>query len=241
MFARTGVSTLTCRAGGAHQARTARLTVTTARLSDMSYVHGLADESARHWLGWGPAPAAAEFEGLAGDPLLWAGAFMKFLARDLRTGVPVASVSLYLDGDGRYQVGGVVGDGHRGLGYGREALDLVCRIAHRHLGIADLAACCEITNQASRRWLSSCGFLPVDGPGVFKLPNGRTIEACWWSRSGAARLRCRNRPLGGIGVPAADTTSGAARTRPSPMALSGRGAAADDTTHRARTGWSPWR
>ena len=63
------------------------------------------------------------------------------------------------------------------------------------LGIENLTAGCETTNQASRRWLTSCGFRPIDGPPTHALPNGRVITACWWRReTSGAKRRCRNLP-----------------------------------------------
>jgi hypothetical protein len=70
---------------------------------------------------------------------------------------------------------------------------MVCVIAHRHLGIAELYAACEVSNDASRRWLASCGFAPTSGPSRITLSNGRVVEACWWRHvDPAPRLRCRN-------------------------------------------------
>lgn len=193
MFGRSGVPGLTCGRGGAHAVRTRRLTVSTTRVSDLASIATLIDDTARYRQGWDaftvPAP-------IPGDPVLWHATYMPFIARDRKTGAPVAHVSLYLGEDGGYRVGGTVGPAHRGQGYGREALAMVCLVAHRHLGIADLAAGCESSNVASRRWLASCGFSQVDGPARYTLPNGRVIDSLWWRRSNPAAHRCRNPPPG---------------------------------------------
>jgi Acetyltransferase (GNAT) domain len=211
MFRRTGVARLSCRHGGVHVVRTKRMWITVARLGDLPSMCGLLDDVARYWQGveeqltvvlpgTGPTgervdgPAIPRLVATGCNPLFWHVNCMTFVARARGTGELIADISLY-PGSGRcYQIGGNVGRHHRGQGYGREMLTMVCRIAHRHLGIADLIAGCETTNEASRRWLASCGFWPAEGPPQHVLPNGRVIESCWWRKSAPAALRCRNSP-----------------------------------------------
>jgi RimJ/RimL family protein N-acetyltransferase len=204
-----------------HVVRTARLRVAVALLRDTLGADGLRDEVAAHWHGVSTPPDVAVLEpdgttrrlplaeavpmflAAGHNPPAWHADLMTFLARDRHTAAPVVHVSLYLDADGGYQIGGTVGRAFRGRGYGREALTAVCAIAHDHLGIARLRAGCETANVASQRWLASCGFTPAAGPGRHTLPNGRVIEACWWHRSAPAADRCRNRPLPGAPPPRA--------------------------------------
>jgi hypothetical protein len=196
-------------------ARTERLWVSVGRLSDTLSTIALFDDVARYWQGcngqetivvpdadgtpreWAAASVIPRLVAAGRDPLLWHSAAMSFLARDRGTGALIADISLYQAPTGGYLIGGNVDRNHRGHGYGREALGIVCDIAHRHLGIADLSAGCETTNVASRRWLASCGFLPVAGPARHVLPNGRVIQSCWWRRSRPATRRCRNAPSTG--------------------------------------------
>lgn len=190
MFGRSGVPRLKCRLGGLHEARSTRLTVTTARLTDWLATSALMDDEARHWQGGTPERLTPDAALLAADPVVWHKDFTVFVGRDRRTGTLVSSISLYRI-DGRYHIGGTVGADYRKQGIGREALEPVCSFAHRHVGIGVLTAGCEATNVASRRWLASCGFAIVEASGTHVLPNGRVIESCSWLRADvSARRRC---------------------------------------------------
>lgn len=186
---------LKCRAGGAHEARSRRLVVSTARLSDLLATAALMDDEARYRHGWSPELLEPYKRILAtSDPLMWKRRRMDFVARDRSTGALVVSLSLYRS-DGQYHIGGTVGAQFRRQGYGREALLLVCLFAHRHLGIVELSAKCETAHEVSRRWLASSGFTMLEASGSHTLPNGRVVESCWWRRrDGSAKHRCPNFP-----------------------------------------------
>jgi RimJ/RimL family protein N-acetyltransferase len=63
----------------------------------------------------------------------------------------------------------------------------------------ELRARCETDNEASRRWLASAGFLPVDGVAPHTLPDGRVISSVRWRRlDPTAQRRCK-RPFTPIG------------------------------------------
>jgi RimJ/RimL family protein N-acetyltransferase len=195
MIGRSEVPGLKCGAGGAHEARSARLVVSTARLSDVVAAGALMDDEAQYWQGWSPDVLQPYARTLAtSNPLMWKRRNIDFVARQRSTGALVVSISLYRS-DGRYHIGGTVSGDFRRRGYGREALDLVCLIAHRHLGIAQLTAECETANTASHRWLASSGFTMVEPSGTHTLPNGRVVESCSWRRTDAsAEHRCPNYP-----------------------------------------------
>jgi hypothetical protein len=212
VWRRTGLPGLSCRFGGMHVVRTARLRVAVARLGDLLVVDDLRDDVAVRMHGVSTSgvvmvdpdgttrrlPAAEAIPRLlaAGhNPPAWHTEQMSFLARDRRTAAPIVHITVYRDPGGGYQIGGTVGAGHRAQGYGREALAAVCAIAHHHLGIARLRAGSETTNIAGQRWLASCGFTPTTGPPRHTLPDGRVIDASWWQRSSPATDFCRNRPL----------------------------------------------
>ncbi|MEU8007767.1 GNAT family protein [Catellatospora sp. NPDC049111] len=196
MFDRT---TALCRRTGLHVVTTRRLWVISSRADDLAHhVFFQADERARHWQGWWPeeeppAPARA----LARPPTDPTGALtpvvemLYFTAVERATRLPVAGVSITATDGGAHQIGGNVHLDHRGKGYGRQAMTAACRLAHRHFGIATLAAACEVANTASMRWLAGCGFAH-DGPSrPHVLPNGREIDAQWWTRTDRrARRRC---------------------------------------------------
>lgn len=230
---RTGVAGLSCRRGGVHVVETARLRIAVAWFGNTPEIYGLLDDVAAYWQGYSVPPTMETVHpdgtvrrlpmvqavqmclAIGHNPLMWHVDMMEFLARDRRTAVPIASISLYRGPSGGYQIGGTVAATHRGRGYGREALETVCAIAHQHLGIAQLNAGCEKANLASRRWLSSCGFTPVAGPPRHTLPNGRIIESCWWRRSAPSDDRCRNRPS--TAAPPQHTPTSTASSTPAPQ------------------------
>ncbi|MBO0867390.1 MAG: GNAT family N-acetyltransferase [Micromonosporaceae bacterium] len=164
-------------------------------MSDALATAALMDDEARYWQGWSPELLEPYKRILATcDPLMWKKRRIDFVGRDRSTGALVASLSLYRR-DGRYHIGGTVGAQFRRQGYGREALLLVCLMAHRHLGIVELSAGCETTHEASQRWLKSSGFTMLEASGTHTLPNGRVIDSCWWRRrDGTAKHRCPNFP-----------------------------------------------
>ncbi len=182
-----------CRFGGDHVVSSARLHVVAARWTE--YVRSIRlsrDAEAQHWLGCDPAEELSKAPLLQHDPLLLTSDTLMFVGLEKRSGHLVASITLTRETEGCYDVGGVVDPDVRGQGFGRETLEAVCHMAHRHFGIARLRAGCETTNVASQRWLTSCGFERTDGPQNHVLSNGRTIESLWWHRVDAtARRRCR--------------------------------------------------
>jgi RimJ/RimL family protein N-acetyltransferase len=198
MSASLGEPKWKCRFGGAHETRSARLVIATARLTDSVAEAELVDDEARYWQGF-PVDEFEQHRAIGrttgANPLMADASGMSFVGRDLRTSRLVIAITLDRRHDGGYDVGGTVGPDFRRQGYGREALLAVCLLAHQHLGIVNLTAGCETTNQASQRWLTSCGFRPSDGPPTHLLPNGRVIAACWWRREASgAKRRCRNLP-----------------------------------------------
>jgi RimJ/RimL family protein N-acetyltransferase len=193
VFSRLRSNVVECRYGGDHAVSSARLRVVAARWSE--YVQSMRlsrDAEAQHWLGWDPAEVLSKAPLLRHDPLQLTADGLMFVGLERRSGRLVASITLYPGTDGSYDLGGVVDPDLRGQRFGREALDAVCLLAHRHFGIVRLRCGCETTNVASQRWLTSCGFVRTDGPQHHVLPNGRTIESLWWHRVDAtARRRCR--------------------------------------------------
>jgi RimJ/RimL family protein N-acetyltransferase len=166
--------------------------VATARLSEVIARWANLDDEGRYWLGVPSDPALPETTEFCADPYVAGSGLEEFVARERRTDRIVADISLAYN-DGRFYVGGNVAAGHRRQGYGSEALNVVCAIAHRHLGITELNAGCEVSNVASWRWLASCGFAPAPGPPQQTLANGRVVESCWWRHvDRASRLRCRD-------------------------------------------------
>jgi RimJ/RimL family protein N-acetyltransferase len=192
---RSGPAGLTCRVGGEHTLPTARLVLTVARWSDQILALQLArDEQAQHWLGWSPETYAGQADLIRpSDPLLLGTDGLVFVARDRITGRLVVDISLIPRPLGEYDIGGKVDPDLRGQGYGTEAMLAACDLAHRHFGIMHLRAGCETTNEASRRWLVRCGFVPTAGPARHTLPNGRVIDSLWWAHvDPAAKVRCRS-------------------------------------------------
>jgi len=182
-----------CRFGGEHVMFTARLRIQSARWSDhVRATHLARDEPARYWLGWAPEDTRPEPYPDGLDPLLVEPELLSFVGADLRTGLLLANITLMGCFDGAYDVGGLIDPTVRGEGYGTEALDAVCRLAHHHLGIVHLHAGCDADNVVSRRWLASCEFEEI-GVSPYTLPDGRVTDAVWWLREDiTAKRRCRN-------------------------------------------------
>jgi RimJ/RimL family protein N-acetyltransferase len=194
-----GVPKVKCRYSGLHVARSARLDIVTSRVSDLArYTEAASEPEAQQWLGWRPEELAQDELGLRADPLDGGQQvvrlsldFLFFAGIERTTGDLVAGIQVYRANDGSRAVGGTVSRPYRGKGYGREALAVVCELAHRHFGIARLTAGCEATNLASRAWLTSCGFRQTAGPATHVLPNGRQIDSLWWERTDPrAKSRC---------------------------------------------------
>ncbi|WP_027346958.1 GNAT family N-acetyltransferase [Hamadaea tsunoensis] len=188
-----------CRRTGLHLVRTPRLWIISARLSDLAHHDALgSDPAAQHWLGWRTTDIRAALPARVERPLR-SGAVLRpsprrlaFTAVEHGSDLAVAGLSLVRQPDGYLHLGGTVGAAFRGRGYGGEALAAVLDLAHRHFGIREVRAGCEVANGASSRWLSSGGFVPAPGPATHELDNGRTIEARWWvHRDLLARRRCR--------------------------------------------------
>jgi RimJ/RimL family protein N-acetyltransferase len=193
VFSRHRSEIVECRPGGDHVVSSARLHVVAARWSEFVRSMRLSrDAEAQHWLGWDPAEQLSKAQLLQHDPLLLTRDMLMFVGLEKCSGHLVASITLYRGTDGCYDIGGVVNPDVRGQHFGRETLDAVCHMAHRHFGIVRLRAGCETNNVASQRWLTSCGFERTGGPQHHVLPNGWTIASLWWHRVDAtARRRCR--------------------------------------------------
>ncbi|MEU8264598.1 GNAT family protein [Micromonospora sp. NPDC048999] len=186
----SGVPGLSCR-GAAHTIRSARLQLTVARVRDVLEFSAAEDEVMRHRHGSSQDEYAKALAGLDPDLLVWTPDLATFVARDRGTGRLLASLNLYAQPGWQMHVGGSVVAEARGRGYGREALELLCVVAHRHLGLRYLGAACEADNVASWRWLMSAGFIRIAGDPTHVLPDGREIESLWWLREDPrARRRC---------------------------------------------------
>lgn len=187
-----------CSPGRPHVAESARLSIVTGRYSDMARWSELASEpEAQRWLGWRVEHCHPARLGEVADPVTSRQPVMRpsrsllFFAgihRDtdcLVVGVTVERVN------GVCELGGAVHRSYRGQGYGREALGVVCDLAHRHFGIDRLRAGCERANTASRRWLTGAGFVTAAGPANHTLPDGRVISSLWFERfDPSARTAC---------------------------------------------------
>ncbi|MFG1953525.1 GNAT family N-acetyltransferase [Micromonospora sp. NPDC048830] len=154
----SGVPGLTCPRDTVHAVRTARLDVSVARLRDLREWTALEDDESRYRQGFSQPGWLASLDAVDPRLPLWSRELAIFVARERGSAALAAHVALAVTPDRQAQVGGSVVAGFRRQGLGREALDAVCAIAHRHLGIRDLTAGCEVSNVASRRWLAACGF-----------------------------------------------------------------------------------
>jgi RimJ/RimL family protein N-acetyltransferase len=194
MSRRAPADRIDCRSSGEHTVATVWLRVSVATFTDVADAVRLArDPEARHWLGWGPEHVATA-RATSGSQLALRSSLLSFVGVQPATGRVLVSITLTPAADGTFEVGGIVDPDFRGRGYGREALEAVCLLAHRHFGIVRLRAACEATNTASQRWLTSGGFVGADGPPAQVLPDGRVIQCLWWTRTDFSARRCRNTP-----------------------------------------------
>jgi RimJ/RimL family protein N-acetyltransferase len=195
MWRRSSLSDgIECRFGGVHAVTSPRLRVASARWSDAARSWRLnRDAEAQHWLGWTPRDQAGRARRRAGfDKPIRSSDFFGFIGVHHATRQLLAWIEVRRVPDGGYEVGGIVDPEFRGQGYGQEALQAVCRLAHGHFGVRRLLASCESTNIASQKWLIASGFTRTDGPAQHTLPNGRVIESMRWERvDESAARRCR--------------------------------------------------
>lgn len=156
------------------------------------------DPEAQRWLGWSAAHPPAVPPGPVELPLRRRHGILRpqpnqlfFAGIDRQSLHLVAAITLYQGTSGRLEIGGSVTAGHRGKGFGTEALTAACDLVHHHFGIPAVAAGCETTNTASIAWLRASGFARVDGPPTHRLPDGREIPSLWWVHvSPRPRRRC---------------------------------------------------
>ncbi len=82
----------------------------------------------------------------------------------LKGGRAIGMAALYgFDGQGSATIGYWIGVGHRGMGYGTEAVRLLCSIGFERMGLARVYATSGSSNGASLRLLESLGFRRVEG------------------------------------------------------------------------------
>ncbi|BCY10409.1 GNAT family N-acetyltransferase [Actinoplanes sp. L3-i22] len=180
--------TVLCRADDLHVVETPRLWVVTSRATDYLRWYRLSIDDPLISGDWRPEeietirrevtldPIADPID--SEQPLLPVKPNELFFAGiDRRTRHLVANISATTDKRGATNVGGAVHRDYRGQGYGHEMLSMVCHLLHRHFGYERLEAGCEITNQASRRWLTGAGFTETTaGDPTHTMPNGRIIQ-----------------------------------------------------------------
>ncbi|MGC1215201.1 MAG: GNAT family N-acetyltransferase [Micromonospora sp.] len=195
---RWGVPGLSCR-GATHTVRSTRLEVSVARVGDLVEFAELEDEEIRYRQGTSQRAVVGDLAAFPSNVPIWTRECGTFVARERSTGRLVANLSIYVESGRQLHVGGSVVAGARRQGYGREALQLVCALGHRHLGMRHLIARCEAGNVASCRWLTSAGFTRMPGDPRHVLPDGRAVETLWWQHADPlSRRRCRSPQAPGL-------------------------------------------
>ncbi|MGV9883672.1 GNAT family N-acetyltransferase [Streptomyces sp. NPDC003379] len=187
---------------GRHELRTPRLLLRSPTLPDLAAGNaGGSDPEAQRWLGFPeeavvPEPRRGEL--LAAPP--GGGEFRDLsdlfpdstalVAADPAFTRHVGSVGVEVHPCGLHHVGGWLAPRSRGQGLGTELFAGAALLAHEHLGVRDLYAATEAENAASRRALSSAGYVPAEGPATHTLMNGRSVPVIWYVHQGVATGRC---------------------------------------------------
>ncbi|WP_160311092.1 GNAT family N-acetyltransferase [Streptacidiphilus anmyonensis] len=85
------------------------------------------------------------------------------------------------------EVGGWLAPRFRGVGLGTELFRAGADIAHEQLGMTTVRAGTQRSNTACRRALEAAGYEAAEGPSHHTLPDGRTVEACWYAHQAHRR------------------------------------------------------
>lgn len=156
-----------CQPNGLHVAQTDRLWMVTGRVTDHArWTRQMADDSelTADW----PAELLRHGRGVLLGPVADAITY-----GEDQLLLPVEPGRLFLAAISRathhliggttltgHEILGGVGRPHRRQGYGHEMLSAVCRLAHRHLGLARVTAARATAGEPAHRWLTAAGFTP---------------------------------------------------------------------------------
>lgn len=175
-----------------HVAQTPRLWIVTSRAGDYTRWmrqaaedpgnrDEMTEEAAHAWLQVSLGPIADPvLDSADPDSMLPVDPhFLFFAGISRQTRHLVGNLSVFSRNDAS-EIGGSMHRDYRRQGYGREMLETVSALAHRHFGLERLVAGSEPANTASQRWLGRSGFTPATGPATVTLDNGRTVWPRWF-------------------------------------------------------------
>lgn len=211
MFRHSGTRSASpsCRRGD-HLLLTARLRLQTATIADYPIMLAAAsDPAAQHWLGFSKQdviPAGRRSRLLAAMPgiggLLDSPGHCWLIAIDQASGLAAGAASLDLR---TLEVGGWLAPRFRGQRLGPELFAAICMLGHDHLGITSLRAGTDPANVACAAALQAARFKPAPGPQEHRLPDGRTVSACWFEHLTGQAARCHTRSSGRRRMPKSET------------------------------------
>ncbi|MGV3757933.1 MAG: GNAT family N-acetyltransferase [Actinomycetota bacterium] len=160
-------------------ARYGRLELRPAVLADGPALLAMWDAEACRWNGWGEEQVRS-LELVVADPAALAERG-ELVAQRWSDGVIVGSVSMAVaEWDaGRASFGCCISPQLRGQGYGAELVGVAATFARR-CGVQWLDAGTSSDNMAMRRALERIGAVQVRS-GPHTLPNGETVEGCWYA------------------------------------------------------------
>lgn len=85
---------------------------------------------------------------------------LKLIVSDIVTGDKLGAIDIFdFDPANRHaSIGILIDTKHRGKGYAKRAINLVCEYCHKHIGMHSLTSIAEKDNAASINTFKSCGF-----------------------------------------------------------------------------------
>ncbi|WP_051467791.1 GNAT family N-acetyltransferase [Actinomadura oligospora] len=188
-------------AEGRHTLESARLLLRTPTVFEAQVASAAgSDAEAQRWLGWEARHVAPDVvrRRLAGtrarrgrpSGAVHPALSMCLVAIDLRQRAYVGMASVTSVDARTCEVGGYLGPEYRGHGLGAELFAGVLRLAHEHLGYAEVRAGTETGNLACAVSLERAGFAAATGSDVHHLPDGRIVPAAWYASTVAGPTTC---------------------------------------------------
>ncbi|GAA3229591.1 GNAT family protein [Actinocorallia longicatena] len=192
---------------GRHYLRHGRFELRTPHpYEEAAAVSAICDDEAQKWLGWPPelvVPAEQRDRWLSmelPDPHFYreppgSGDTYALVDREEARVAGILILSTCPD-HRRWELGGGLAPSHRRRGFGAVLFRLGLTLAHEHYGLPTVHAGTEEANAGCCGSLLSAGFTASGASAVHRLPDGREVEALWFSSTVPDPVSCRRRRFG---------------------------------------------